>query len=262
MQNFTLNFDLEALADILYLKAKDLESHGPGVNQAAVSVGLEAEELLDFIHDLLDELNRIIDMLRKFGLDNVSGPNFSAIDRLLYEAERILRELASRNFIPAVDGAERELRKAKNLLDRVRSLVTSPRTSSDLKERLERLRRILSDTINIVQTKVQEPTLKTINLVQESRQNFIYVLGAIENSTNYAQAANASLTEAKRLLEVAKTALIESAVQFGLIPRIKEELSNVTSQLEHKRGILSRLNPEYNDKFVKPCISHVDELRR
>lgn len=89
-----------------------------------------------------------------------------------------------------------------------------------------------------------------------------YVLDAIENSTQEAAAANGSLVEARRLLEVAKTALIEAAVQFGLIPRIKDEVRNVTSQLEHKRGILARLNPEYNDKFVKPCISHVDELRR
>lgn len=89
-----------------------------------------------------------------------------------------------------------------------------------------------------------------------------YVLDAIENSTQEAAAANGSLVEARRLLEVAKTALIEAAVQFGLIPRIKDEVRNVTSQLEHRRGILARLNPEYNDKFVKPCISHVDELRR
>lgn len=156
MENFTLNFDLEALADILYLKGKDLETQGISVNAGAVGVGLEAEELLDLIHDLLDELNRIIDSLRKFGLD-LTGPGYQAIDRLLYEAERILRELSARTFLPAVDGAQRELRKAKNLLERVKSLVTSPKISNDLRERLERLRRILSDTINIVQTKVTVP---------------------------------------------------------------------------------------------------------
>ena len=259
LQNITINFDLETLADILYLKAKDMESHGHAVNKNAIQTGIDAEELLDFIHDLLDELNRIIDALRRYGYES---EGFVAIDRILMEAERILRELHNRNLIPNMDAAERELRKAKHLLDRVKSLVASPGTSHGLQERLERLRRLLSDFINIVQDKVQNPTQATLKLISESRGKYDFVLSAIANSTAQAKAANVSLTEARRLLEIAKTALIESAVQFGLVPRLKEDLDASAHQLEIRRSILSRLNPKYADQYVKPCISHVDDLRR
>lgn len=250
MHNVTFNFDLETLADILYLKAKDIESKGVAAIGKAVKAAVDAEELLDFIHDLLDEMNRIIDNLRRYGY-NVQGAGYVATDRMLLEAERILRELQHRNFLPNIDGGERELRKAKHLLDKVRALVTSPGITNDLRERLERLRRLLSDVINVVQEKVQQPTLTSLRLVQEGRDLYVYVTEAIHNSTMYANHANGSVEEARRLIELAKNALIEAAVQFGLVPRLKDELENATQQLEHRRSILARLNPEYEDKYVK-----------
>lgn len=260
LQGVTLNFDLEALADILYLKAKDLETRARTANKDAVQVGIDAEELLDFINDLLDELNRVIDGLKRYGLEGGSG--YIAIDRILIEAEKIFRELQARNFIQSLDGAERELRKAKHLLDKVKKLVESPGTSHNLQERLDKLRLLLSEFINIVQDKIQTPTSQSLKLVSDSRGLYDFVMQAIDNSTQYAASANSSLTEARRLLEIAKNALIESAVQFGLVPRIKEELDNATQNLEIRRSILARLNPKYADLYVQPCISHVDELRR
>lgn len=261
MHNVTYNFDLETLADILYLKATDIEAKAIVGNVNAVQVSIDAEEVLDFIHDLLEELNRIIDVLRRYGLD-MQGPGYVATDRMLHEAERILRELLHRNFLANVDGAERELRKATHLLDRVRQLVASPAVNNKLRERLERLRRLLSDVINVVQGKIQKPTQTTLRLVQEGRDMYVFVVAAIDNSTAYARAANGSLAEARRLLEIAKTALIESAVQFGIVPRIREELDNATKNLEIRRSILARLNPEYTEKYVKPCVSHIGDLQR
>lgn len=261
MQNVSYNFDLEALADILYLRAKQLESRGSTVSENAVRVGIEAEELLDLIHDLLDELNRVIDSLRRYGLD-VPGSGIVATDRLLMEAERILRELQLRNQQPNIDSAEREVRKAKHLLARVNQLVTSPGTSSELRERLEKIRRLLSEFINIVQDQIQSPTLETFKRIQESHGLYEYVTLAIANSSRHSIEAKTALTEAHNLLDSAKAALIESAVQFGLVPRIKEELDNITNQLEVRRSILARLNPHYTEQYVKPCISHVLELKK
>ncbi|KAI1284885.1 Laminin subunit alpha-2 [Halotydeus destructor] len=261
MQNVTFNFDLETLADILYLKAKDMESKGAMINSRAFQLGNEAEELLDFIGDLLEEINKVIDILRRYGLDT-KGPGFVATDRMLHEAERILRELQLKNFMPQLDGSDRELRKANYLLERVKHLISSPQMTSDLEARLEKLRILLSDVINLVQGKVQQPVATSLRLVQEGKDLYIYVVSSLENSTSLARSANGSLTEARRLLEIAKTGLIEAAVQFGLVPRIKDELDNATVQIEHRRNILARLNPEYTDKYVKPCVSHIEDLRR
>lgn len=260
MQNVSYNFDLEALADILYLKAKQLESRGSTVAENAVRVTIEAEELLDLIHDLLDELNRVIDSLRKYGID-MPGSRVVATDRLVMEAERILRDIKLRNHLPNIDAAEREVRKAKQLLARVNQLVNSPGLSGELRKRLEKIRRLLSEFINIVQDQIQSPTLKTFKKIQEIHGLYDYVIIAIGNSSRYSSESKAALAEAHNLLDSAKAALIESAVQFGLVPRIKEELDNVTNQLEVRRSILSRLNPHYTEQYVKPCISHVLELK-
>lgn len=261
MLNVSYNFDLEALADILYLKAKQLESRGEADAEDAVRLGIESEEMLDLIHDLFEELNRVIDSLRKYGFGTL-GSGLVATDRLLMEAERILRELKLRNHQPNIDLAEREVRKAKNLLAKVTQLVTSPETTYEFGKRLEKIRRILSEFINIVQDQIQTPSLETFKRIQETRGLYRYVTAAIANSSLHSNEAKAALAEAHNLLDSARAAIIESAVQVALVPRIKEELDNLTGQLEVRRSILTQFNPKYKEEYVKPCISHVVELKK
>lgn len=261
LHNVSNNFDLEALADMSFLESKRLEDLAKQQAVKAERTVIEAEDLLDQLQDILDELNRIIDSLRRYGLD-VPGSGVVATDRLLFEAERILRELANRNQQPNVDVAEREVRKAKQLLTRVKQLVTSPGTSSSLRERLELIRKLLSEFITIVQDKVQIPLQLTFKTNQETNSLYEHVLAALAAAQKASTDSRTSLAESHRLIDAAKAALIDAAIQFAMVPRINDDLNNATSQVEIRRSILARLNPHYTQQYVRPCISHVLELKK
>jgi laminin alpha 1/2 len=259
--NFTISFDLETLADILYLKSRELSNRAPIIAKEAESVKDQAQALLDILNDLWELIIDIVNQLRKHGVDS-NDPIGHISDRILQEAERILRELQARDFRPRVEEADRELRKARNLLDRVRQLLTDRKHTGPLKERLDRLAALLRDILSIVQQKVQPPTQTALRLVQESRPIQRFVLEAIQNSSSHADVANRTLIEARALLEAAKNALIEAAVTYDILPRLLNEVDNGTHLIEERRSILARLNPEYTEKYVIPCQQHAEDLMR
>ncbi|CAK9252534.1 unnamed protein product [Sphagnum jensenii] len=189
LANFTISFDFETLADILYLKSRELSNRAPVIAKEAESVKDQAQALLDIFNDLWELIIDIVNQLRKHGVDS-HDPIGHISDRILQEAERILRELQARDFRPRVEEADRELRKARNLLDRVRQLLTDRKHTGPLKERLDRLAALLRDILSIVQQKVQPPTQTALRLVQESRPIQRFVLEAIQNSSSHADIAN------------------------------------------------------------------------
>ena len=259
--NYTVSFDLETWADILYLKSRELNNRGPILAKEANDVKNDAQAVLDKLNDLWEEIIKIINQLRRYGID-ATDPIGHASDRILQEAERILRELQARDFRPTTEEAERELRKAKNLLERVLQLLTDRHSFGPLKDRLDRLAELLRDILSIVQNKVQPPTQTAVRLVQESYPITRFVNEAIDNSTIHADVANRTLIEARHLLEAAKNALIEAAVTYDILPRLLLEVDNGTRMVEERRSILARLNPEYSEKYVIPCQKHADDLLR
>lgn len=82
--NFTI-FDLETLADILYLKSRNLNTRGPLVAADANRIKDEAQQLLDDINELYAEIMRIIKELRRFGFDPMGPDALGPIERLLME---------------------------------------------------------------------------------------------------------------------------------------------------------------------------------
>ena len=259
--NFTVSFDLETWADILYLKSRELANRGPVLAKEANDVKNEAQAVLDMLNDLWELIIDIVNQLRRHGVD-AADPIGHASDRILQEAERILRELQSRDFKPRIEDADRELRKAKNLLDRVLQLLTDRHFLDPLRERLNRLQELLRDILSIVQNRVQPPIQTSTRLVQESRPITRFVLEAVANSTAHADVANRTLIEARALLEAAKNALIEAAVSYDILPRLLAEVDNGTHLVEERRSILARLNPEYSEKYVIPCQKHAEDLLR
>ncbi|XP_054153012.1 laminin subunit alpha-2-like [Oppia nitens] len=255
--NYSISFDLETWADILYLKSRELYDRGPVLAKDAERVKNEAQALLDLLNELWTMIIGIVNQLRKH-----HDPIGHISDRMLQEAERILRELQARDFRPRVEEADRELRKAKNLLERVRQLLTDRKHTDPLKQRLDRLAELLRDILSIVQNKVQPPIQTTVKLVRESYPVTAFIVAAVANSSRYADEANITLTEAHKLLEAAKNALIEAVVTYDILPRLLAKVDNDTQMIEERRGILARLNPEYNDKYVIPCQKHAEELIR
>lgn len=43
---------------------------------------------------------------------------------------------------------------------------------------------------------------------------------------------------------------------------LQKLLENATEQVEHRRGILARINPRYIQKFVVPAIEHAEHIAK
>jgi laminin alpha 1/2 len=258
--NITISFDFETLADILYSKSRELNTRAAVISREAKSVKDEAQALLDIFNDLWELIIDTVNQLRKHCVDPNDPIGHSG--RILKEAERILREIQTQDFRTRAEEADRELRNARNLLDRVRQLLTDNKHTGPLKERLDRLEFLLSDILSIVQQKVELPIQTAVRLVQELRPNQRFVLEAIENSTSYADVANTTLVEARALLESAKNALIETGVKYNFLPRLLDEVNKRMQLIEERISNLSRLNPEYTEKYVIPCQQNAEDLMR
>ncbi|UYV76877.1 LAMA3 [Cordylochernes scorpioides] len=107
--NYSLLFDLETQADMLYGQAREILGQAPLVAIDAYETFEDAKELLDLIRKLRQQLFDLVEELAKHGLDPHQDHKL-ATDHILDEAEKILRELKTRDFTPYRLNAEKELR--------------------------------------------------------------------------------------------------------------------------------------------------------
>jgi len=258
LQNVTLNFNLETMADILYLKSVDIEKRLPPIVDDTIRIGNEADEMLRFIHELLDELTRVIEFLKRFGTQ--PGGKGYTIEHSISEAERMLNELKARNYGPKLEDAQRELRKSKSLIERINTILSSPFIDNNFSDRLNRLIALLSETITIVQEKVQKPIQVSLRRIQEGQQVKLNIHQTVEKSHEHAHHTNISLGRANELIEIAREALIGAAVKSNQFPSMVRDLDNATHTIEVLRSLLSRLNPEYWQKYIEECQRHGKDL--
>ncbi|KAG0419196.1 hypothetical protein HPB47_004290, partial [Ixodes persulcatus] len=317
LSNFSFHFNLETQADILLervyclpqntapsrrltrllLQARDTRRNMPDVVDGAYQVLLRANELLELINKYWKEIIDAVNHLKSHGIGQ--GGAAISIGHIVEEAKRILRELQKTKMEKPLDEAQRENRKAHQLLERVRNLVLNLQEVGDLSERLDRVVRLLSEMLRRIENEVQKPTARALGLLEgqlrslNAIQNLIdgsvdqaekanaslvearewlrkakdAIIDAsfkfdnlIDGSMDQAEKANASLVEAREWLRKAKDAIIDASFKFDELPRLLAELQNDTNALEERRGLLDRINPEYREKYVKTCQRHAAEM--
>lgn len=260
IENYALNFDQETLADILELRASNLDSRAPGVAFEAYQTRLLAEKTLEeLLKGLWDKIRKTIKLLNEHGF-GPNGVSPSKIERIVQESEMILRELRNRNLRPYLDDAERELRRAKMLLDRIRTLLIDPNKSDELLKRLEQLNKILVDFSRIVQDQVLKPVESANELVVEGKKKYQAILALLKEAEERGKESQASLDEARRMLEITKKCLSDEASYLDQLPRQLTDLNNSIHEIEVKRSILTSVNPDYQKKYVDKCREHGDAL--
>ncbi|XP_064486467.1 laminin subunit alpha lam-3-like [Ornithodoros turicata] len=258
LSNFSFHFNLETQANILLERAIDTAITTPKVADDAHQVLLDAQRLLDEINNIWKDILDLVDRLKRHGIGQ--GEIGLGIARMIEEAKRILQELQRRKFDRPFEDAQRENRKAHNLLDRVKGLLLNPQHAGGITERLDRVEALLREILVIVQEDVQKPTANALNLVQEHIQKLEMVHGLMEDSVHLADSANSSLHEARELLQNARDDVIDASLNFDELPRLLKELRNMTEALEHRRGTLDRINPEYREKYVRAAERHAAML--
>jgi hypothetical protein len=260
IENYSQNFDPETQADILDMGASNLDSRAPGIALEAYQTRLLAEKTLEeLLKGLWDKIRKTIKMLNENGF-GPGGMSPSKIERIVKESEMILRELRNRNLKPYLDDAERELRRAKMLLDKIKTLLIDPNKSDELLKRLEQLEKVLVDFRRIVQDQVQKPVEKANDLVADGKKKYQQILALLKEAEERAKESQSSLDEAKRMLEITKKCLADEAAYLDLLPRQLTDLNNSLHEIEIKRSILTQVNPDYQRKYVDKCREHSDAL--
>ncbi|XP_029841229.2 laminin subunit alpha-1 [Ixodes scapularis] len=258
LSNFSFHFNLETQADILLERARDTRRNMPDVVDGAYQVLLRANELLELINKYWKEIIDAVNHLKSHGIGH--GGAAISIGHIVEEAKRILRELQKTKMEKPLDEAQRENRKAHQLLERVRNLVLNLQEVGDLSERLDRVERLLSEMIRRIENEVQKPTARALSLLEGQLRSLNAIQNLIDGSMGQAEKANASLVEAREWLRKAKDAIIDASFKFDELPRLLAELQNDTNALEERRGLLDRINPEYREKYVKTCQRHAAEM--
>lgn len=260
IENYSLNFDPETLADILELRASNLDSRAPGIALEAYQTRLLAKKTLDeLLNGLWDKIRKTIKLLNEHGF-GPSGVSPGRIERIVQESEMILKELRNRNLKPYLDDAERELRKAKILLDKIRTLLIDPEKSAELLKRLEQLGKILVDFSRIVQDQVLKPVEKANDLVQEGKKKYQAILALLKEAEDRRKESQNALDEAKKMLEITKKCLSDESLYLDQLPRQLTDLNNSIHEIEVRRSILTQVNPDYQKKYVDKCRDHGDFL--
>ncbi|CAL1296819.1 unnamed protein product [Larinioides sclopetarius] len=260
VDKFTFYLDLESKADMLLVRAKDYVTKALEVSGDSEDTFEEAKKILAELNKIWQSLKDLVAELATHGLDP-TGPAVS-VQRMLQEAERLLQEIKSRDFGPDKERAERELRKAQNLLNNLKKLTLDRAHVDDLKQRIDRLDKLLSDLIKKIDENVRKPVERSLQTLQIGRAREKEVQAIINEIGGIVDAANLTLKEADELLNLAKAAIIDGAVKFEFLPRLLRDLENATEKLDEHRGILARLNPLYKEKYVIPAQKHADELER
>ncbi|GFU33502.1 laminin subunit alpha-1 [Nephila pilipes] len=260
VDKFTFYLDLEAKADMLLVKGKEYITKAKGTAGDSKDTLEEAKKLLSELNKIWQNLKDLVAELAVHGLDP-TGPGVS-VERMLREAEILLREIKSRDFGPDKEHAERELRKAQNLLNNLKKLTLDRAHVDDLKQRIDTLDRLLSDLIKKIDENVRKPVERSLQTLQVGRAREKEVQAIINEINGVVDASNQTLKEADELLSLASGAIIDAAVKFEFLPRLLRDLSNATDKLDEHRGILARLNPLYKEKYVIPAQKHADELEK
>ena len=258
MDNITYAFDIEAFVDILNLKAIDLSNRAPSMVREVLRVKGDANALLKIVNDLIDEIIKIVDLLK-----NYTPYHFlQNIERILIEAEKILLELRKRNYKPNLEEAERELRKAMALLEKVQNLLQTPGGHGPLMNQLSKLSSIAYSVLKIVEEQVQKPIVLSIEHVSRGRHSYALAIEAVNNATSLADAAQTKLSNARQLIEAARQLFMELNIILKGFPNKFHQLHLRTNTLTELKTTLERINPQYKEEYVDVCTRHADELLR
>lgn len=259
--NFTINFDLETLIDLLSLKARELARKAPEQAMQALDTLNRAQNTKDAIADLWQMIADIIDKLKKHGFDS-NDPLGSELDRRYKESLNILNMLRNKDFKPHSRKGQNELRLALELLERIRNMLTDREHAGPLMDRLKKLSRLLSEIYNEINSNVIPNIRSATVTVNNLRPGVQVIRDEIDNSTRNSEMANATLYEARNLLDLVRQELLDTKLKFASLPDLVDNMMNLTDIIEQRRSILARLNPEYEEKYVKPCMEHAEDLMR
>nr|XP_042897336.1 laminin subunit alpha-1 isoform X3 [Parasteatoda tepidariorum] len=257
-RHFVADFDFETLADLMYLRGRDINIRGPIVTFDAFEVKEDSDVLFKMLEKIWRSIHGAVNHLQVQG----ANLNFSAaaVEEKIAYSEDVLNVLKSRDIDMIREESEREMRKASQILDAVQNVIMDFKVFTAGEETLRSLSDLLTEFIHLIERRIRLTSVKSSVIVCEARE----IEDKINNDISEGEKAK---NIAKENLEVSENLLVESENLLGNVSVILEKamplqalMENATEQLEHHRGILARLNPRYIQKFVVPAAEHAEHI--
>ncbi|GAB6030676.1 hypothetical protein CHUAL_007531 [Chamberlinius hualienensis] len=246
-------FNLGERADKQLLKILELQRNSSSSCTAAAATHWNAKEFLkksDLIQQLIAETVR---RLKEYaaGVDKVSVQLSDAVR----EAEMNLEKILGIDFRPLNEEAQKELRKAKMLLERVQNMIFDPRRMNELTKRLQKLAELLNDAQSHIPKNINDIRMR----LEDNRSRFNRskeMFGRAEEVTNETMLI---LDEAAKLVKEANEFMKQTQNNTRMLADMAIELDLKTVELEKIISFLAQKLPGYVEK-VRNAEKHADDL--
>ncbi|KAF8792889.1 Laminin subunit alpha-1 like protein [Argiope bruennichi] len=257
-QNFEAEFDFETLADLMYLRGRDINIRGPHLAFNALEVKEDAEILYKLLDKIWTQISESVQHLQEQG-SNLNFSNAAVAERIVF-AEMVLEEMKKRDIDEIRQEVEREMRKASQISEAVKNAIMNVSTFSVDEEKINNLTKLFSEFIHLIERKVRLTSVQSSVIVCDSREVEETINRNLIQVENDRELANKNLEMSSTLLTEALDAMQNISYILEKVIPLQELLENATEQLEYHRGILARLNPRYIQKFVIPAADHAEHL--
>ncbi|KAF4524716.1 hypothetical protein B566_EDAN013951 [Ephemera danica] len=180
------------------------------------------------------------------------------------EAGLLLDKITSVNLSKPRKNAEHALKKAREQLVGLQDMLSS----GDLEDASDAIQERLRDIVARLMDLEKHARAANEALDQTSRMNK-YNSAARDTTSeliprieDLAQTEKETALERNRLNKDGQELLQEARDNFEELSRLVMEVSKVSQMVEHREGILARLNPLYKRQYVTPAAEHAAELMR
>ncbi|XP_066271322.1 laminin subunit alpha-2-like [Branchiostoma lanceolatum] len=256
--------DLERLADRLLRRANDAVRNAPPVDEDAGKVRDRAADLEMKVTNLDRELQDLVEQLRNF----TRGPDspVSDLEAQLREARRILDRIRRRDLSGSRADANRELRRAKNTLER--ALLDFANKTADKLAAVQALEGNLNrtlDQLNDLEEAVREARMKTndADRLNDDNEDSLRDLDRIERRTEEkADEIRDAIKEGDDIVKNARRILSEARDALELVKDADQALRNVRPELQRRADLLTQklAGPPNLEDLVEDAEDHAYNL--
>ncbi|XP_053562862.1 laminin subunit alpha-5 isoform X2 [Bombina bombina] len=231
-QSISLSQDLDALQD----KVTMTNRTATNVQRTTKSTNQRARDLLNKVQSLYNVSQGLIDQLSRIGSsNNTNVTSTEEFRRILSEVERMLREMRSKDFKHPMNLAEKELKEAKKLLDRVKAeMLTQLQTNQDLLSVTRKQLDKFSSEVMDLRDAMNEAVNKTRQTEDLNSLNY----NNLEDNRMKLNELQKQHEELVMAMKMAEDALVQVSDILQMVENMKEEYEKLAASLDGARGPL------------------------
>ncbi|XP_069035717.1 laminin subunit alpha-5 isoform X1 [Lepisosteus oculatus] len=265
LENEAMN--LSADLDVLKDKATETSRKAETMEEDVALTHKRAEELLNQTRGTLRNIEDLIRQANRTALNDSSSESAEGLSRKLAEVEEMLREMRDRVFSIQTEKAGKELKEAKNLMERMQNELVS--RLNDNEELVKSIRDKLGK-FNAKLMDLRDALNEAVNKTAQAEELNNLNRNRLEDNREKIEELEGRKTEVQQLLQMAEEAVAQVNDLLSMLQENKEEYERLAAQLDGARIPLiekvQKFGPSINKiELVEEAERHamlLDELAR